>query len=46
MEAREELVLALILAGIAAILLVLETGRLLDDPLADDSGVLLAVLVS
>lgn len=46
MEAREEPVLALIiLAGIAAILLVPETGRLLDDPLADDSGVLLAVLV-
>jgi hypothetical protein len=46
MEAREEPVLALIIvAGIAAILLVPETGRLLDDPLADDSGVLLAVLV-
>jgi Yip1-like protein len=46
MEAREEPVLALIiLAGIAAILLVPETGRLLDDPLADDSGAVLAVLV-
>ena len=46
MEAREEPVLALIvLAGIAAILLVPETGRLLDDPLADDSGAVLAVLI-
>jgi Yip1 domain len=46
MEAREEPVLALILlAGIAGILLVPETGRLLDDPLADDSGAVLAVLV-
>lgn len=46
MEAREEPVLALILiAGIAGILLVPETGRLLDDPLADDSGTVLAVLV-
>ena len=46
MEAREEPVLALILlAGIAGILLVPETGRLLDDPLADDSGAVLAVLI-
>ena len=46
MEAREEPVLALILlAGIAGILLVPETGRLLDDPLADDSGAVVAVLV-
>jgi hypothetical protein len=46
MEAREEPVLALILlAGIAGILLVPETGRLLDDPLAEDSGTVLAVLV-
>jgi Yip1 domain len=46
MEAREEPVLALvILAGIAAILLVPETGRLLDDPFADDSGAVLAVLI-
>jgi hypothetical protein len=46
MDAREEPVLALILlAGIAGILLVPETGRLLDDPLADDSGAVLAVLV-
>ncbi len=45
-EAREEPVLALILlAGIAGILLVPETGRLLDDPLADDSGAVLAVLI-
>jgi hypothetical protein len=46
MEAREEPVLALILlAGIAGILLVPETGRLLDDPATDDSGAVLAVLV-
>jgi hypothetical protein len=46
MEAREEPVLALIiLAGIAGILLVPETGRLLDDPAADNSGAVLAVLV-
>lgn len=46
MEAREEPVLALILlAGIAGILLVPETGRLLDDPLADDSGAVLGVLI-
>jgi Yip1 domain len=46
MEAREEPVLALIfLAGIAGILLVPETGRLLDDPLTDGSGAVLAVLV-
>jgi hypothetical protein len=45
-EAREEPVLALILlAGIAGILLVPETGRLLDDPAADNSGAVLAVLV-
>jgi Yip1 domain len=46
MEAREEPVLALIvLAGIAGILLVPETGRLLNDPAADNSGAVLAVLV-
>jgi hypothetical protein len=46
MEAREEPVLALILlAGIAGILLVPETGRLLNDPATDDSGAVLAVLV-
>ncbi len=46
MEAREEPVLALILlAGIAGILLVPETGQLLDDPATDDSGAVLAVLV-
>jgi hypothetical protein len=46
MEAREEPVLALIiLAGIAGILLVPETGRLLDDPAADDSSAVLGVLV-
>jgi hypothetical protein len=46
MEAREEPVLALImLAGIAGILLVPETGRLLNDPAADSSGAVVAVLV-
>jgi hypothetical protein len=45
-EAREEPVLALILlAGIAGILLVPETGRLLDDPVTEGSGAVLAVLV-
>jgi len=46
MEAREEPVLAIILlAGIAAILLAPETGRLLDESLVDDSIAVLAVLV-
>jgi hypothetical protein len=46
MEAREEPILALILlAGIAGILLVPETGRILNDPAADNSAALLAVLV-
>jgi hypothetical protein len=46
MEAREEPILAIvILAGIAAILLAPESGRLLDESLVDDSVVVLAVLV-
>jgi Yip1 domain len=46
MEAREEPILAIvILAGIAAILLAPETGRLLDESLVDDSIAVLAVLV-
>jgi hypothetical protein len=46
MEAREEPILAVvILAGIAAILLAPETGRLLDESLVDDSIAVLAVLV-
>ena len=45
-EAREEPILAIvILAGIAAILLAPETGRLLDESLVDDSIAVLAVLV-
>ena len=45
-EAREEPILAIIiLAGIAAILLAPETGRLLDEGLVDDSIAVLAVLV-
>jgi Yip1 domain len=45
-EAREEPILAVIvLAGIAAILLAPETGRLLDESLVDDSVAVLAVLV-
>jgi Yip1 domain len=45
-EAREEPILAVILlAGIAAILLAPETGRLLDEELVDDSVAVLAVLV-
>ena len=46
MEAREEPILAIIiLAGIAAILLAPETGRLLDERLVDDSVAVLAVLI-
>jgi hypothetical protein len=46
MEAREEPILAVILlAGIAAILLAPETGRLLDESLVDDSVAVLAVLI-
>jgi hypothetical protein len=46
MEAREEPILAIvILAGIAAILLAPETGRLLDESLVDDSVAVLAVLI-
>jgi hypothetical protein len=45
-EAREEPILAVIvLAGIAAILLAPETGRLLDESLVDDSIAVLAVLI-
>jgi hypothetical protein len=45
-EAREEPILAIvILAGIAAILLAPETGRLLDESVVDDSIAVLAVLV-
>lgn len=45
-EARQEPVLAIVvLAGIAAILLAPETGKLLDEPLVDDSVAVLAVLV-
>ena len=45
-EAREEPILAvIILAGIAAILLAPETGRLLDESLVDDSIAVLVVLV-
>jgi Yip1 domain len=45
-EAREEPVLAIIiLAGIAAILLAPETGRLMDEELVDDSVAVLAVLI-
>ena len=45
-EAREEPILAIvILAGIAAILLAPETGRLLDESLVDDSIAVLAVLI-
>jgi hypothetical protein len=45
-EAREEPILAIIvLAGIAAILLAPETGRLMDESLVDDSIAVLAVLV-
>lgn len=45
-EAREEPILAIIvLAGIAAIMLAPETGRLLDESLVDDSITVLAVLV-
>lgn len=45
-EAREEPLLAvIILAGISAILLAPETGRLLDESLVDDSIAVLAVLV-
>ena len=45
-EAREEPVLALvILAGIAGILLAPDAGRLLDEELAGDSALVLAVLV-
>ena len=45
-EAREEPLLAVIvLAGIAAILLAPETGRLLDESLVDDSLAVLAVLI-
>ena len=46
MEAREEPILAIVIrAGIAAILLAPETGRLLDESLVDDSIAVLAVLV-
>jgi hypothetical protein len=45
-EARAEPVLALvILAGMAGVLLAPSTGRLLDEPLVDDSMALVAVLV-
>ncbi len=45
-EAREEPILAIIvLAGIAAVLLAPETGRLLDESLVDDSIAVLSVLV-
>jgi hypothetical protein len=45
-EARQEPVLAIvILAGIAAILLAPETGKLLDESIVDDSVAVLAVLV-
>lgn len=45
-EARQEPILAIVvLAGIAAILLAPETGKLLDESLVDDSIAVLAVLV-
>jgi hypothetical protein len=45
-EARQEPILAIVvLAGIAAILLAPETGKLLDERLVDDSVAVLAVLV-
>ncbi|MGH3012356.1 MAG: Yip1 family protein [Gaiellaceae bacterium] len=45
-EAREEpLLTVIVLAGIAAILLAPETGRLLDESLVDDSVAVLAVLI-